>query len=102
MLLDPANKLLQGEETDLFNWTDTCVNCCGLCACEEGLPTLWDTVTARATATSSTILTIRRRKVSKDFDLHVVEETTGSKVNDKTKLQRRYFSALDHVLGVPM
>lgn len=102
-LLDPPNKLLQGEETDLLTGlrlVTSAAECVRELLCEAEFTQLWDTAAAAADhALTQPLPTKRRRMLNRNLEQYVVEETVGLKDNDKTELRRLYFGTIDAVLG---
>ncbi|KAJ8394540.1 hypothetical protein AAFF_G00045500 [Aldrovandia affinis] len=99
MLLDAPNKLLQGEDMDLLTGLElvaSATECVRNLRCEAEFTELWNKVTdANATTPAPSK---QRRTTNKTMGQFVVEETTGQKDNDKTELQRFFYSAIDTVL----
>ncbi|KAJ8409279.1 hypothetical protein AAFF_G00234770 [Aldrovandia affinis] len=100
MLLNAPNKLLQGEDMDLLTGLElvaSATECVSKLHCETEFTELWNRVTdANATTPAPSK---RRHTMNKSMGQFVVEETTGPKDNDKTELQRLFYSAIDTVLG---
>lgn len=59
---------------------------------------MWDMAMA-ASATPRPEVPKRRRRANPTMDGYVVEGTTGHRDDDKTELQRLYYSTIDSVLG---
>ncbi|KAK9967816.1 hypothetical protein ABG768_002182 [Culter alburnus] len=100
LLLNPANIILQGEDTDLLTGmklVSSAAECVRNLRSEDEFCILCDTVTASTKDTP--VSAKRRRQVNKNLTEYVVEETTGANIIDKVELRRLYFSALDHILG---
>ncbi|XP_073730590.1 uncharacterized protein [Misgurnus anguillicaudatus] len=100
-LLDPPNKLLQREETDLWTGLDIVASakaCVQKLRCDEGFTKVWEKATADELPKSTTPK--RRRTGKKNMDDYFVEETTGQRENDmETELKRLYYSTVDSVVG---
>ncbi|KAG9282357.1 zinc finger MYM-type protein 1-like [Astyanax mexicanus] len=98
-LLDPPNKLLQGEDMDLLTGLEL-VACSTECVrklrCDTEFADLW-----RAVTDSNALVTPtkRRRTFSKNMSQYLVEGTTAQKDTDETELRRLFYSAIDNVLG---
>ncbi|ROI52181.1 Zinc finger MYM-type protein 1 [Anabarilius grahami] len=100
LLLNPANVILQGEDTDLLTGmklVSSAAECVRNLRSEDEFCILCDTVTA--STKDAPVSAKRRRQVNKNLTEYVVEETTGANIIDKVELRRLYFSALDHILG---
>ena len=100
-LLDPPNKLLQREDTDLLTGLSVVASVKKLC-CDEELRKMLDTVTA--TSESLRPGPKRRRIESSRMDSYIVMGLTGAHRDrgdddSKTELRRLYYDTIDSVVG---
>lgn len=102
-LLDPPNKLLQREDTDLWTGLSIVTSakvCMQKLRCDEGFTKVWEKATAAANALPKSTTPKRRRMGNKNMDDYLVEETTGQREDDvETELKRLYYSIADSVVG---
>lgn len=101
MLLDGPNRLLQAEDMDLLTGLElvaSATECVKKLRSEDEFTDLWNK--ANDAHTSTPAPPKRRRTMHKNLEQFVVLETTGqNNDNDKTELQRVFYSAIDTVLG---
>ncbi|KAI2645227.1 Zinc finger MYM-type protein 1 [Labeo rohita] len=102
-LLDPPNKLLQREDTDLWTGLSIVTSakvCMQKLRCVEGFTKVWEKARAAANALPKSTTPKRRRTGNKNMDDYLVEETTGQREDDvETELKRLYYSTVDSVVG---
>ncbi len=103
-LLDPPNKLLQREDTDLWTGLGIVASakvCVQKLRCDEGFTKVWEKATAAADALPKSTTPKRRCTGNKNMDDYLVEETTtGQREDDiETELKRMYYSTVDSVVG---
>ena len=98
MLLNPANKILQAEDTDFSTGIALATSVKQYIRdlrAEEEFCTFWDNLTPYVPVVPAKW----SQQANKLLAEYVVEETTRSNTLDKVKMRRLYFSVLDHVPG---
>ncbi|KAI7789318.1 putative homeobox-containing protein 1 [Triplophysa rosa] len=94
-LLDPPNKLLQREDTDLWaglSIVASAKHCVQKLRCDEGFTKVWEKASESASTRASLTTPKRKRTANKTMFDYLVEETTGQREDDiETELKRLYY-----------